>query len=320
MVVGWASKSGTPASGVASITDNAGNTYYEANNSRAVDASGNSMATLWYAKNSTPGATNLTITPNPSGAAGTAVVWEFSGADRNSPLDQTATLNSQPPTSTPKGAPVMITSVGEAVVSIANVQPGVTGLRASNRAPEGARGNEVQWAHLVGKSPGIYSSEWNTSSGTYCATTATFRPLASGGGACDLNQDGVVNVLDVQLAVDMDIGLTPCPSNINGGVCNSSVVQDVLNAALTGVCTLPVASQSVGLSWTASITPSVAGYNVYRGTTSGGPYSKLNTSLVAATNYSDTAVTAGQTYYYVTTSVDSSNDESVPSNEAQATP
>jgi hypothetical protein len=178
----------------------------------------------------------------------------------------------------------------------------------------------VQWAHLVGKSPGIYSSEWNTSSGTYCATTATFRPLASGGGACDLNQDGVVNVLDVQLAVDMDIGLTPCPSNINGGVCNSSVVQDVLNAALTGVCTLPVASQSVGLSWTASITPSVAGYNVYRGTTSGGPYSKLNTSLVAATNYSDTAVTAGQTYYYVTTSVDSSNDESVPSNEAQATP
>jgi fibronectin type 3 domain-containing protein len=59
---------------------------------------------------------------------------------------------------------------------------------------------------------------------------------------------------------------------------------------------------------------------VYRGTTSGGPYSKLNTSLVAATNYSDTAVTAGQTYYYVTTSVDSSNDESVPSNEAQATP
>jgi fibronectin type 3 domain-containing protein len=71
------------------------------------------------------------------------------------------------------------------------------------------------------------------------------------------------------------------------------------------------------LSWQAS-TSSVAGYNVYRGTVSGGPYTKLNTSLISGTTYSDTTIQAGQTYYYVATAVDSSNNESLYSTQASA--
>jgi fibronectin type 3 domain-containing protein len=37
------------------------------------------------------------------------------------------------------------------------------------------------------------------------------------------------------------------------------------------------------------------------------------------TSYTDTAVQASQTYYYVTTAVDSNNNESIYSNEARAT-
>jgi len=66
---------------------------------------------------------------------------------------------------------------------------------------------------------------------------------------------------------------------------------------------------SASLSWNAS-TSAVVGYNVYRGTVSGGPYTMINTALDAATNYTDSSVQSGQTYYYVVTAVDSAGTES----------
>lgn len=74
---------------------------------------------------------------------------------------------------------------------------------------------------------------------------------------------------------------------------------------------------SVTLGWTAS-TSVAAGYNIYRGTTSGGPYAKLNSSLVTELTYTDSTVQAGQMYCFVATAVDLDNVESAYSNEAQA--
>ena len=62
----------------------------------------------------------------------------------------------------------------------------------------------------------------------------------------------------------------------------------------------------------------MSGYNVYRGTVSGGPYSKINSLADAGTSYTDSSVLSGTTYFYVTTSVDSSGDESVNSNQVTA--
>ncbi|MFI5069830.1 MAG: choice-of-anchor D domain-containing protein [Terriglobales bacterium] len=86
--------------------------------------------------------------------------------------------------------------------------------------------------------------------------------------------------------------------------------------SLTGAGTAPP-QHSVALSWSAD-SSTVAGYNVYRGTQTGGPYAKLTSAPAPSTNYGDTAVTAGQTYFYVTTAVDSSGAESAHSNEVQA--
>jgi hypothetical protein len=74
---------------------------------------------------------------------------------------------------------------------------------------------------------------------------------------------------------------------------------------------------SVSLSWDPS-TSQVAGYNVYRGTTSGGPYSKINSIPDPRTTYTDGTVASGQTYYYVTTAVNSSGQESTYSNQVAA--
>jgi|GEM_PF-1085678 len=78
-----------------------------------------------------------------------------------------------------------------------------------------------------------------------------------------------------------------------------------------------VVQHSVAVTWNAS-TSTVSGYNVYRSTVSGGSYTKINASLVAALNYTDLTVQSGATYFYVATAVDSSGDESVNSNEVSA--
>ena len=145
---------------------------------------------------------------------------------------------------------------------------------------------------------------------------------AQSGSACDLNGDGSVNNTDVKLASDMTVGkVTPCTSTILGaGVCNAVVVQRVINSSQGNPCivgTSPV--HSVTLTWLSSTSPNIAGYNVYRGTTSGGPYTILTTSRVTGTTYEDWSVLAGQTLYYVVTAVNTSNVESVYSNQATAT-
>jgi uncharacterized repeat protein (TIGR03803 family) len=75
----------------------------------------------------------------------------------------------------------------------------------------------------------------------------------------------------------------------------------------------------VALSWNASSSQDVIGYNAYRSTTSGGPYTKLNASLISGTSYNDQPLQSGYTYYYVTTAVNSQGQESVYSNQAVAT-
>jgi fibronectin type 3 domain-containing protein len=62
----------------------------------------------------------------------------------------------------------------------------------------------------------------------------------------------------------------------------------------------------------------VAGYNVYRSAVDGGPYTKLNSSLDAGVNYTDSTVAAGSTYFYVVTSVNSTGMESADSIAASA--
>ncbi|HXJ91311.1 MAG TPA: fibronectin type III domain-containing protein [Terriglobia bacterium] len=77
-------------------------------------------------------------------------------------------------------------------------------------------------------------------------------------------------------------------------------------------------SHSVTLTWTASTTSGVTGYNVYRSTTTGGPYTKLTSTAVTGTSYTDSSVTAGSTYYYVATALVGTS-ESGYSTQASAT-
>jgi hypothetical protein len=104
--------------------------------------------------------------------------------------------------------------------------------------------------------------------------------------------------------------------NVTG---NLSVASTASNSpAIVSLAATGAKQHSVTLTWATSTSSNITGYNVYRGATSGGPYTKLNSSLLPATTYTDSAVEAGQTYYYVTTAVNSLGIESTDSNQATA--
>jgi hypothetical protein len=119
--------------------------------------------------------------------------------------------------------------------------------------------------------------------------------------------------------VQFTVTFTP-PGN---GVANGSVsfASNASNSptveTFTGIGT-PPPQHTVNLSWTASTSHNIIGYNIYRSLTSGKQYSKINSVLNASTLYTDSTVVDGQTYYYVTTAVDSSNQESAYSNQTTA--
>ena len=76
----------------------------------------------------------------------------------------------------------------------------------------------------------------------------------------------------------------------------------------------------VSLDWNDNNEADMNGYNVYRSTTSGSGYGKVNSFPISSSSYVDYTVAGGTTYYYVVTAVDTSSNESNDSSEVSATP
>jgi len=106
----------------------------------------------------------------------------------------------------------------------------------------------------------------------------------------------------------------------------TSQATSVTNANVAGLnFTATAAAHLVDLTWGAGTIRDpapgqvVVGYDVYRGSASGGPYTKLNSTPVPSLTYTDKSVSAGQTWYYVCSTVDNLGDVSGYSNQAAAT-
>lgn len=105
-------------------------------------------------------------------------------------------------------------------------------------------------------------------------------------------------------------------ASVTFGTSTPGAASALVGATLNGTGT-SAPQHNISLNWQAS-TSQIVGYNVYRAGQNGGPYSKVSSAVDASTAYSDAAVQAGSTYYYVVTAVDGSGNESVYSNQAQA--
>jgi len=89
-------------------------------------------------------------------------------------------------------------------------------------------------------------------------------------------------------------------------------------AAPTGLMATP-GNTKVDLAWSANAEPDLAGYNLYRSTDNVN-FTKINSSLLTTTTYSNTGLTNGSTYYYKLTAVDTSNNASAYSAVVSAKP
>jgi len=202
------------------------------------------------------------------------------------------------------------------LVSNANNSPLIIGLSGTGTAPGqlGVSPASLSFGYVV---VGTSSTLSSSLSATGAAVTVS--------SANSTNPEFTISGLSLPAVIaagqSLPYSVTFTPQATGTATATLTYVSNASNSPTQQTATgngLPAPQHSVGLSWNASNSQGVVGYNVYRGGVSGGPYSQINTSLDANTNYTDNQVVAGQTYYYVATAVDGSGVESGYSNQVQA--
>jgi hypothetical protein len=226
-----------------------------------------------------------TLTPNQSAAF--SVVFAPTTAGN---LSGTLSVNSN---DTASPAIVALSGAGVALTRHLEVNP--SNLTFTNIT---VGDNSSQPFTITNTGDGTATISAITVSGTGYTVSGFSLPLTLPAG-----QSANVNVVFEPPASGTDTGSVSISSDAD----DSSVV-----VALSGTAVQPP-DHLADLTWTQSA-GDVIGYNVYRGSQSGGPYILLNSSMIDSTSYTDTTVSSG-TYYYIITAVDSSGNESLNSNE-----
>jgi hypothetical protein len=152
-----------------------------------------------------------------------------------------------------------------------------------------------------------------TSTGTGSVTISQVTAAGSG-----FTVTGPSLPLTLASGQSTSVSVTFAPTAGGSGTGNLTVTSSATGSSLTETLS-GTGVHVIDLSWTASSSSGVVGYNVYRSSSSTGPYNVINTNPVAGTSFADSAVTAGQTYYYMTTAIGPQAVESDYSNVASAT-
>jgi hypothetical protein len=180
---------------------------------------------------------------------------------------------------------------------------GVGGTPSISIAPTSLSFGAVQTSH-TSNLPIVITNTGNalmTFSGITLSGSATFTKATTCGTTLDSGATCGVTITFAPVAVTNYTGTLSIADNVAGSP---------QTVALTGSGAGAQGSTSALVTWVASNSGSIQGYNVYRGTRSGGPYTKLNNTILPSLMYTDSAVSSGTTYCYVITAY--SNTYSIP--------
>jgi hypothetical protein len=232
---------------------------------------------------------SYTVTFTPSAAASFPGSVSFVSNAANSPATQNLVgSGTQAPAPAPTPAPPAQLAVAPSLLAFGNVAVNGSASKTGTltAGSSNVTVNSAAWSGSGYSVSGI-TFPVTVAAGKSVTYTVTFSPLVAG------SSPGSISFV-------------------------SSASNSPTNQSFTGTGTQVVMTQhTVSLTWTASASQ-VTGYNIYRGTQSGGPYSRLNPASQQDANYTDSTVLAGTTYFYVTTAVDAGGAESSNSNEATA--
>jgi Protein of unknown function (DUF1573)/Abnormal spindle-like microcephaly-assoc'd, ASPM-SPD-2-Hydin len=194
-----------------------------------------------------------------------------------------------------------------------NVAVSGTGVSA-NRATLGVAPSSLNFGNVTVGSSAKLTLTLSAANGSVTLSSAQVN-------SSEFTLSGLTFPKTIAAGQNVSATVTFIPNASGTASASLTIISDAANSptavSLTGTG-VAVKSHSADLNWNASHDV-VIGYNVYRGGKTGGPYAKLNSVLNATTNYTDSTVGAGATYYYVVTAVDSSYAESINSNEAKIT-
>jgi hypothetical protein len=173
----------------------------------------------------------------------------------------------------------------------------------------------------------MVSLDWNDNNESDLAGYNVYRSTTSGSGYSKLNGsfltssnytdndvDGYVTYYYIVTAVDTSLNESDDSNEV------SATPTDTTPPAAPMGLTASAGNQTVSLNWNNNSEPDINGYNVYRSTTSGSGYAKINGSLLSSSDYIDNSAINGTTYYYVVTAVDTSSNESGYSSQVSAMP
>jgi fibronectin type 3 domain-containing protein len=348
VVVGWNDTTAT----VQSVSDSAGNAY-----TRAVGptAGTNITQSIYFARNIKVGSNTVAVTFNQAVSVPDVRVLEYSGIDPVNTLDVVSGSSGNSSSANSGSAMTTVPNeliVGANTVFTGNQAPGSSFTTRIITTPD----SDLAEDRIVAAT-GTYSATATlTSSGPWVMQMATFKAAGSSGApTAPVGLTATPGNTQVVLSWSASSGATSYNvkrSTVSGGpygavgsststsytdttVSNGTIYYYVVTAvsalgesgnsnqasATPGPPTVPTGltatpgNTQVALSWTGSA--GATSYNVKRATVSGGPYTTVASRTV--TNYTDTGLTNGTTYYYVVSALNAAG-ESGNSSQASATP
>jgi len=204
-----------------------------------------------------------------------------------------------------------------AITAMTGCGGGATSASVSSSSPPGHSGLTVGPSVMDFGTVVLGSSQTQKGSLTAANSSITVSSASWKGDGYSLS--GIAFPVTVPAGQSISFVVTYAPQTAGGSPGSVMFVSDATDSpsieALSG--SGKARAYTVTVSWNAS-TSNVVGYNIYRGSQSGGPYVLINSSLQPSTSFDDNGVEAGLTYFYVITAVDGNSLESVFSDEAAA--
>jgi predicted CXXCH cytochrome family protein len=198
-------------------------------------------------------------------------------------------------------------------VTIDNVQPTVVSATAVNR-------NTVNVVFSEDLAPGSINKSYFTIAGLTVSAAALQVDNETVALTTPSQTDGVAYAVAVK---NTTATVTDLAGNIvgtpNTATFAGTAVDPTAPAAPSGLAVTSGLDKN-DLSWIANLEPDLAGYNVYRDTTSGGTFAtKVNGALLTSLSFTDTSFMPNRgVYWYKIAAVDTSNNESSRSSSSAA--